>query len=699
MSKCSKCGYELSMNSKFCDNCGAKTEEISAATPAQNAAIDVKEQVNNNQQEFQKASTQSVPTQGGPLPAQGSYNSAPNQSNIPNAPYPPQQAYQAAQAPMQQQPMGQPMQQQPMGQPPMQQQYQQAPMQQQPMGQPMQPQPMQQQPVGQPMQQQPMRQQMPMQNQYAGVGVATKKNGKNPLVFVGIGVGALIVVVLLIVLVSSLFSGGSDDPNIGVWQAEEITMMGMTMKPTDIYPEGISLELKSNGKCTLTMDGDDYSADYEIDGTSFKMIDGGEEFPGTIVGNEIEITNLLDMGIDIKFVKEGMTGEGSDNAPGTDGAGAVIDENNLTGTYMLSSMTTAGVVMNYDALQQSEIEMTLVITGEQAELTAYGATSPVELDTSAKTILLQGIVMDYVIDGENIVATGENAGHELVFVFTAENSSIWGDTSQGGVNATGFIPPGYGAEQTVPVETLSNPSQWYGIVTISDYVGNDDISGEHEAWAYIGSDDIGTYFELYLYGYVDSDDYLNFMSFNIELHDYSFFPVVDEHAWLYGGATLKEEDNTWYVPSITNGVLSATYNYDYNGESFVIDFELAQVVEAGSDTGGSDTGGSDTGEEPEDNTPEPTAPTERLTMEELKQIYYGISDLEIEEKFALTYEQVRDTYFGGVEGNITNQGDTFISYQWLSEESDTSLLNISFQDDGEPEFTYKSMSINNIPLD
>ncbi len=540
----------------------------------------------------------------------------------------------------------------------------------------------------------------PFQPQHGG-GVATKQSNNKLFIFIGIGVAALAVIILIIVLIVNAVSGGdSNDPNIGVWKADEITMMGMTMSPTDIYPSGISLEIKSGNRCTLSLDGDNFNADYEIVGSTFTLIDGSDEFPGTIEGNVITITNLLNMGLDIRFVKDGMAQSSGDSS--AEGGLAVINENNLTGNYILSSMTTAGVVMNYDAIQQAEIEMTLEINGEEGTLVAYGESSSVELDTSAKTMLLQGIVLDYVIDGDSIVASGDNDGHEIVFVFTSENSSIWGDSSGGGINATGFVAPGYGAEKTVPVETLSNPSIWYGVVTISDYVGDDDISGEHEAWGYIGTDEIGDYFEIYLYGYVDSDDYLNFMSFNIELHDYSFFPVVDEHAWLYGDATLKEEDNTWYTPNLTNGILGATYNYDHDGESFVIDFQLAMVegsntsdstdsTEAGS-TDSVDSTAGDTETAP---TPVPETNATSFTMNELRDVYLAIQELSIDEKFSLTHEEVLSRYFNGINGNITNEGDTFVSYQWISIESETSLLNISFnKEDGE--LTYKSMSINNI---
>ncbi len=426
-----------------------------------------------------------------------------------------------------------------------------------------------------------------------------QKNNK-PILFIGIGVAGLVIIVLAIVLIVNIFSGGSsDDPNIGVWTAQELTMMGMTMSPEDIYPDGISLELKSGNKCTLTLDGGDHDVNYEIDGNTFTLEQYGDEFPGTINGNVIIITNLLNMGLDITFVKGDWDGEGSD-ATQSNGAG-----------------------------------------------------------------------------------------------------NLMGGNDDGDISSD-FVAPGYGTEQTMPVETLSDPSDWYGIVTISDYTGTDDISGEYEAWGYIGTDEIGTYFELYANGPSGSDYASDLMSFNIELHDYSFFPVVDEHAWLYGDATLKEEDNTWYVPSITNGVLGATYNYDYNGESFVIDFALAQISDGStsSETAGTDSGEADTDSEAPAPAPEPEpAPgpvTPSLTVDELREIYYAVTELEIDEKYSLTYDEILSRYFNGVTGNITNQGETFISYQWISVEAETSLLNMSFDINEDGSVTYKSMSINNI---
>ncbi len=676
MAKCNKCGYEVLQTAKFCDNCGAKVEILAA--PVQNM-----QETDLQQGYVQYNQPQSA------QPTQGNYNTIPPQSQMPQQqnqqasinntqqnntpvnPYTQQTSPNNEQVAGQQYNVGQQVSQMP-------------PQNEMPQYQQVQNNiPTQQQYTGQP----------PMQGQYNS-GVITKQKNNKPIIFIGIAVVA--VIVLAIVITVNLFSGGdSDDPNIGIWTAEEITMMGMTMSPTEIYPDGITLELEKGNNCTLTLDGEDFNADYEIDGTTFTIEQYGDEFPGTIEGNVITITNLLDMGLDIKFVKSDYDFESAENSQSENSAEAVINENDLTGTYMLSSMTTAGVVMNYDAIQQAEIEMTLEITGNEAQLTAYGSTSPVELDTSAKTIVLQAVVMDYVIDGENIVATGENAGHELVFVFTAENSLIWDDTSGGGINATGFVPPGYGAEKTIPVETLSNPTNWYGTLTISDYVGNDDLNGEYEAWGYLGTDNDMPFFEIFINAPYYDENSTTFLSFYIEQHDYTFFPIVNDEGWIWV-APLKEEDNTWFTPSLMNGILVCTYDYDYGGETFTVVYELAQIDdENGAQS--TDNTETDTVDTQENGTAPPAqVATPSFTMNELRDVYLAFQDLSIDEKFSLTYDEVLSRYFNGISGNITNQTDEFVSYQWISIESETSLLNISFEKNEDGEFTYKSMSINNI---
>ena len=73
--------------------------------------------------------------------------------------------------------------------------------------------------------------------------------------------GAALAVILAVVLILVLGGKGntpeaSNDPNVGVWNAATASMWGMDMAVSDIFANGVSLELKDNGKCVLTVDGD-----------------------------------------------------------------------------------------------------------------------------------------------------------------------------------------------------------------------------------------------------------------------------------------------------------------------------------------------------------------------------------------------------------------------------------------------------------
>ncbi len=384
MANCSNCGNELKPNMKFCNNCGTQT--IAPPTPIQDTPpIDT------------QPTNVVVPPQAPPMQAQGMPQQGMPQQGMPQQ-APPMQAQSMPQQapPMQAQSMPQqapPMQAQGMPQQGMPQQGM------PPQGMPQQGMPQQGMPQqGMPQQgmpQQGMPQQgMPqqMQNQYAPVGVATatKQKTKKPIVFIGIGVAALLVIILIIVLISSLFSGSSDDaPHVGLWNATEVSMMGITIKPEELYPGGITLELKANNDCILTLDGSGISAAYEIDGTTIILKQGGDEFDGTLIGNELKITNILNTGLDLVFEKEGSTGgdlpTGGSSVAVTDGSSeAATDtqtqpDTNTGGASSATQLTQTELRIVYDTLKTIDKELLYPLTIE--ELTAqyfYGVAPELE---------------------------------------------------------------------------------------------------------------------------------------------------------------------------------------------------------------------------------------------------------------------------------------------------------------------------------
>ena len=117
--------------------------------------------------------------------------------------------------------------------------------------------------------------------------------------------------------------------------------------------------------------------------------------------------------------------------------------------------------------------------------------------------------------------------------------------------------------------SLENPSDWSGTMFVTDYKGDDDFNGIYPVWGYIDENDDGVFFELYL----DDQLELNFMSFYIELTDYTFFPIAGDDSWVLE-APLTAEDEVELMPIVNNGVIYDEYQYDYNGDSFTFEYYL-----------------------------------------------------------------------------------------------------------------------------
>ncbi len=257
---------------------------------------------------------------------------------------------------------------------------------------------------------------------------------------------SIVLLILLMMLIVTACGGAGEDADI--YMGTEVAMMGIAMSPEDVSEGGIILALDDNGKATLTLGGEDYNAEWEVKEGEFVLTQGSDSFTGTMEGDVVKIINLLDMGLDITFVKEGASGESAatsdESAIISDESSTTSDENAATseadnenqnqpiGKYMLSSMKMLGMEMSYVDIQSAELEMTLEFTEDSANLTAYGTTVDVPWDASAKTIDLEGVVTNYTMEGDDISAIGESDGTEMEFVFTAESSPTWEEIKAAG---------------------------------------------------------------------------------------------------------------------------------------------------------------------------------------------------------------------------------------------------------------------------
>ena len=101
----------------------------------------------------------------------------------------------------------------------------------------------------------------------------------------------ILIAVVVIALLFGVFGmgGGSEDPNAGIYNCLGYSAMGMTLDGGDDYNE-----LKSNGKATLVLMGEELPCKWTLEGTDFVVDAGGMEFYGTLE-NGIIALNISDM--------------------------------------------------------------------------------------------------------------------------------------------------------------------------------------------------------------------------------------------------------------------------------------------------------------------------------------------------------------------------------------------------------------------
>ena len=115
-----------------------------------------------------------------------------------------------------------------------------------------------------------------------------------------------IAILLTIVMLLSLAAcgGGEPDPNAGKYQGISAKALGMTMDMSEVYPGETWVELKSGGKGTVMLDGDDFPMKWTLDGEAITITIEDVDSVGTLADGVITV-DLMDMGVEMTFLKEG----------------------------------------------------------------------------------------------------------------------------------------------------------------------------------------------------------------------------------------------------------------------------------------------------------------------------------------------------------------------------------------------------------
>ena len=115
-------------------------------------------------------------------------------------------------------------------------------------------------------------------------------------------------ILALLLALAMLFSmaacGGEEDPNAGKYIGVSAAVGGFSMPMSDIYEGETWIELKSGGKGTIMLDGDDFKIKWSLEGDEFTLTVQGVDSVGTLSGGDIVI-DLMDMGCVMTFEKVG----------------------------------------------------------------------------------------------------------------------------------------------------------------------------------------------------------------------------------------------------------------------------------------------------------------------------------------------------------------------------------------------------------
>ena len=116
----------------------------------------------------------------------------------------------------------------------------------------------------------------------------------------------LLAILLTLAMLFSLSAcgGGEEDPNAGKYLGTTAKAMGMTMEMSEVYPGETWVELKSGGKGTIMLDGDDFPMKWALEGEAITITIDGVESIGTLADGVITV-DLMNMGVEMTFLKEG----------------------------------------------------------------------------------------------------------------------------------------------------------------------------------------------------------------------------------------------------------------------------------------------------------------------------------------------------------------------------------------------------------
>lgn len=215
-------------------------------------------------------------------------------------------------------------------------------------------------------------------------------------------------------MLSACGSGGRADEEFeGKYISVSGEALGITLTGEDI--SGFSLDLKSGGKGSMTVYGESESIEWTNDDENLTIDISGTEMVGEIGKDTLTFKNVLDMGMDLTYAKEGSEAAKPENV-------LPEEDKNMLGTWTSKSVTD---VLGDPVEGMSGNELEITFTADHTAMVTYKGEN---LGTHKWSLLgdwgsldTENLDISWDINDQGIEVNYSTADDYLIFSCTKQN--------------------------------------------------------------------------------------------------------------------------------------------------------------------------------------------------------------------------------------------------------------------------------------
>lgn len=303
--------------------------------------------------------------------------------------------------------------------------------------------------------------------------------------------------------------GGKDDPNLGVYTGTVVDLLGDETPMTEVYPGKNTIELKSGGKATFTLDGDAIDCKWELDGSELVIDIEGTECTGTLKSGTIDL-DFMGM-MDMTFVKGGSSvppkpGASTPEKPSTPES----SDAGLVGYYKIETLEMDGETMDRSMLEMIGMadSVYLVLDEDGTGRLSFEEEAAITYDDS-QIYSPDGEGVPYTLDGDTITVQVENV--KMILVRSDEE------------------PPAPVVPGAFPAAFIEEHNgDWHGMMKVYDATGTfeDDIGNQMEVIARFAFNEDGAC-TPFIAAALTGDSGSNFSNLSVTYNEYGELMLLD----------------------------------------------------------------------------------------------------------------------------------------------------------------------------